>query len=364
MVVASRSLLILLAVLCAWTAAARAAGPSANFQADPRLGEAPLVVHFHNTSSGEGPLAFHWDFDDGQQSTERDPSHTFSLPDIYKVTLTVSDGVNPPDKHSVAITVDGPTLVAAVLPGSRSVMVGTTATAFVSVVNAGHITATGVKIQLDNATGPGGLPLPATFTYQRTDSATNAPIGSPNEPVDISPGGSRSFVVAITPTAAFSPIDVRFDIDGTNTTRDARTVVGLNTLLLSASPTPTPDVIAVALTPDANGILTVAGSSAFVVATANVGAEGPITASVDTNGVALPLALSICRTDPGSGQCVSAGGSSVSLNVDAGATQTFAVFATADGAVPYDPETRRIFVRFTDAGGAVRGATSVAVKTP
>jgi hypothetical protein len=32
--------------------------------------------------------------------------------------------------------------------------------------------------------------------------------------------------------------------------------------------------------------------------------------------------------------------------------------------VPYDPELRRVFVRFTDAGGATRGATSVAVKTP
>ena len=33
------------------------------------------------------------------------------------------------------------------------------------------------------------------------------------------------------------------------------------------------------------------------------------------------------------------------------------------GAVPFVPQTNRIFVEFTDAGGTVRGSTSVAVAT-
>jgi hypothetical protein len=89
-----------------------------------------------------------------------------------------------------------------------------------------------------------------------------------------------------------------------------------------------------------------------------------IRVSADTGTAALPVSIVLCRTDPVSGQCTSPSESSVTTQIDSGATPTFAVFVTAAGAVPYDPELRRVFVRFTDAGGATRGATSVAVKTP
>ena len=79
-------------------------------------------------------------------------------------------------------------------------------------------------------------------------------------PVDLPPGASQSFLIAVTPFGPLSPIDVRFDIDGTNTTRDARTVIGLNTLLLSSSTQATPDIVALAATPESNGILTLTGS--------------------------------------------------------------------------------------------------------
>jgi hypothetical protein len=32
--------------------------------------------------------------------------------------------------------------------------------------------------------------------------------------------------------------------------------------------------------------------------------------------------------------------------------------------IPFNPATSRIFVRFMDAGGVLRGATSVAVRAP
>ncbi|MEI9984379.1 MAG: hypothetical protein WDN69_14910 [Aliidongia sp.] len=51
------------------------------------------------------------------------------------------------------------------------------------------------------------------------------------------------------------------------------------------------------------------------------------------------------------------------LNIVAGATPTFSVFLQASGAIPLDPASARVFVRFKDADGALHGSTSVAVAT-
>jgi hypothetical protein len=53
----------------------------------------------------------------------------------------------------------------------------------------------------------------------------------------------------------------------------------------------------------------------------------------------------------------------VALQINAGDTPTFGVFVFASAAIPLDPANSRIFVIFTDAGGVVRGRTSVAVET-
>jgi len=42
---------------------------------------------------------------------------------------------------------------------------------------------------------------------------------------------------------------------------------------------------------------------------------------------------------------------------------TCSIFVTATGTVPFDPANNRIVVKFRDAGGIVRGSTSVAVRT-
>jgi uncharacterized repeat protein (TIGR01451 family) len=55
-------------------------------------------------------------------------------------------------------------LAAAVLPGSRSVQVGTPATAFVTVINAGPATATGVGILIQTL-------VPAAFSYQTSSGS-------------------------------------------------------------------------------------------------------------------------------------------------------------------------------------------------
>jgi hypothetical protein len=141
---------------------------------------------------------------------------------------------------------------------------------------------------------------------------------------------------------------------------------GLNTLSLSASATPVPDIVALAATAQNDGILHITGtpgSNAFAVATVNVGASAQITATANTGSAALPLSLSLCQTNPSTGGCLATPAASVSTTIAANTTPTFGIFATASGGVPFLPATNRIFVQFSDANGIVRGSTSVAVQT-
>jgi virginiamycin B lyase len=263
-----------------------------------------------------------------------------------------------PQKIGRITTGNGSGLVAAVLPSSRSVEVGNTATAFATVINSSSSAASGCAIVPVT-------PVPASFVYQTTNPATNALTGPPNTPVSIAAGGSQSFVIAFTPNSPFVPTNVVFGFSCTGVSA-APSTTGLNTLLLSASTTPVPDVVALAATAMNDGILHIpgtSGSGAFAVATVNVGAGASITATANTGAASLPLAISLCQTDPASGQCTSSIGPNVTTTINANATPTFAIFATASGAVPFVPQTNRIFVEFSDANGVVRGSTSVAVET-
>ncbi len=78
---------------------------------------------------------------------------------------------------------------------------------------------------------------------------------------------------------------------------------------------------------------------------------------------ALPATRSLCQTNPATGMCISAIGPSVTTPINAGQTPTSGIFVTGTGTVPFDPANNRVVVRFKDAGGATRGATSVAVRT-
>jgi aldose sugar dehydrogenase len=251
-----------------------------------------------------------------------------------------------------------PSLVAAVLPSSRSVQVGTTATAFATIINAGSVTATACRISLLTS-------LPATFSYQTTNPATNQVIGVPNTPVNIAAGAAQSYVFALTPSAPIAPTDVELSFDCTNTD-PAPINTGLNALLLSASTTPVSDIVALAATPTNDGIVNIPGATAtgtFAVATVNVGASGSITASADTGSATLPVNILLCQTNPANGQCISAIGPNVTTQINANETPTFGIFVQGNGIAPFDPAANRIFVRFKDGGDVTRGSTSVAART-
>jgi len=246
-------------------------------------------------------------------------------------------------------------LASAVLPASRSAQVGEVVTAFASVINTEpQADALGCRIALASD-------IPASFDYHQTDPVTNETVGVQNTPADIAAnGGVQTFVIGLTPTAPFDPRDVRLSYDCANSV-PARSFVGVNTLSLSASNDPVADVVAIATTTDL--IIPAGGQAVAAVAVANVGSGAEITASLDSAGAQLPLTATICRTNTATGACLEPLSDLSTLTLDAGSTASFMIQIEASDTIQFNPVSNRLFVRFRDSSGILRGATSTAVRT-
>ena len=251
-----------------------------------------------------------------------------------------------------------PNLVTAVLPYARSVKLGTQATAFMTVINAGTSDGSNCYLAIQPGAFQGG------FSYQTTD-AGNVATGTPDTPVNIAKGAAQNFVFAITPSAVLSQdelgIQARCD-EGTGSSVS----IGVNSFILSSAQGPAPDMLTIGLSPTGDGVLSMpgpSGATAAAIATSAIGAGGILKLSADDGGKGLPLALFVCETDPNTGLCLSSPVPELTITSTPGETRTFAVFANALGTIPFDPANSRIFIRFKDASGVVRGATNFAART-
>ncbi|AKB31509.1 hypothetical protein MSSIH_0819 [Methanosarcina siciliae HI350] len=72
-----------------WTITAPTS-PVANFSTSPASGYAPLTVKFTDQSTGS-PTSWNWDFGDGTNATDQNPTHTYSTAGNYTVTFTASN---------------------------------------------------------------------------------------------------------------------------------------------------------------------------------------------------------------------------------------------------------------------------------
>ncbi|AKB76395.1 S-layer family duplication domain protein [Methanosarcina lacustris Z-7289] len=65
--------------------------PTADFEADVKKGPAPLTVKFTDTSPSISAASRNWNFGDGTNNTEPNPTHIYTNEGKYKVTLSVTD---------------------------------------------------------------------------------------------------------------------------------------------------------------------------------------------------------------------------------------------------------------------------------
>ena len=257
-------------------------------------------------------------------------------------------------------------LRAALLPSARSVEIGETASAFVTLVNPA-----GNNADLTNCRILPQITFNGVMHFQQTDPATNGLSGIPNQPANIASGQSQSFAIFVTPASAMAEyIEPTYVCDGAWT---GGTPIYQNpnvfALFLSASATETADIIPIAATASGNGIASGAseGAAAFAIAAVNVGAPGTIAVSPRYWTSVTDVALEICQTNPLTGSCLAPRANAVSVDFARNEVRTFSVFVRFNGTdVPLRPATHRVYVDFKPAEGpssVIRGSTSVAVQT-
>jgi len=70
----------------------------AEFSGDPTSGDAPLTVNFTDESTGN-IIEWSWDFGDGGSSMDQNPTHQYTQPGTYTVTLSIVDDEGNTDEE-------------------------------------------------------------------------------------------------------------------------------------------------------------------------------------------------------------------------------------------------------------------------
>ena len=84
--------------------------PTVDFTGDPLFGSAPLSVDFTGSAEGMTPTSWDWDFGDGSaHGSGSAPTHVYSTPGVYTVSLSATDGVDTATRTRTAyVFVRGP----------------------------------------------------------------------------------------------------------------------------------------------------------------------------------------------------------------------------------------------------------------
>jgi hypothetical protein len=249
-----------------------------------------------------------------------------------------------------------PKLYSAVLPYGRATQSGKTVTAFANAINVGEVAGEGCAPSLP-------LGTPGDFSYQTTN-ASNQLIGAPNTPVTIPSGSTQNFLISLTPDRIFPLVELPILIQCTNSSA-APVYPGVNTFALSSFASPTPDLVAIGVTPSSDGVVrlpTNTGTGFFSTAAINIGTGGLIQAIATDLGRGLPVTLQLCETKA-TGETIICG-NSLTRTVTANETLYYSIFVTGTGkTIPFDPAVNRLFLVLGSASG-IYGATNVAVTAP
>lgn len=113
----------------------------------PYSGEAGQTIQFTSTVSGGVPpySDYHWDFGDGETSTEANPTHTYSEAGTYDVTFSVNDSEGSSATDTTTCEVEAPISETVLELGTIEGGVGII---YAEIYNSGEITAENIEWKL------------------------------------------------------------------------------------------------------------------------------------------------------------------------------------------------------------------------
>ena len=253
------------------------------------------------------------------------------------------------------------------LPSARSVQTGDVATVFGTVLST--IDQTGCELVLGGATP--GVTLAWRLldeNNQLTGDGENA-----NFAINGTNGRRQNLLVAMSSATAINTSEievfVRCPNDVANPSFDFyRNPIypGVNTLALTVSSAPAPDIIVIGQSLTSDGYVRLPSPGArrpAAISAVNIGATATVEVSANTGPYNLPVTLQVCETNA-SGVCTSPRAESLSVNFATNEVRTFNVYvqSTGERGVPDMPAIARTYFNFGQpaaAGDEGPGAASV-----
>ncbi|HOK72486.1 MAG TPA: DUF3344 domain-containing protein [Methanothermobacter sp.] len=202
--------------------------PIANFTANPTSGVAPLTVQFQDLSTGA--TEWLWEFGDGTNSTEQNPTHTYTQPGTYNITLTIKGpgGQNTLTKQDYITAYKGPEFILqnfTVAPTSGVAPLNVTASCTLTNTGdvAGDYTAElkidGIVVANQTVTVGAGETKTVTFTRTLEAGTYNITIDdlTPVTVTVLRPANITAGNLTVTPTSGVAPLNVTASCTLTNT---------------------------------------------------------------------------------------------------------------------------------------------------
>lgn len=239
-------------------------------------------------------------------------------------------------------------LFAAIAPEGRSAQIGEDVTFFISGLNNTAGTLTNCSARAESAEIE-------SLSYQTVDAA-NVLTGTPNTPATIAPGGVQGYVVAFSYTDRAIPSSRDFSNQPVVPVVECDEATSENPINLIAevgvSEDPVPDIVAIGVTPSADGVVRIpdAGSSeVFAAAAINIGPTGRVLVNVRGGGGNVNAAFAqVCETGSDGG-CLAPPSASLEVDFETGETRTFSVFAETapEAGIAFAPDFTRQQLGFT-----------------